>query len=188
MEGGLLAEVLAYKASRGLPEVVTRRCVRLYASPARLAASTPAGDSGAASHNNGHEKAWLLDRACRLEPEYADEIVRQRCLLRPAGTWALAAKYLGSGACSDVQLVSKQAVPAGKRLRARKRPVAGMSAAPSDPQPTPAAAAAAPTRPLESTHCVPLCPSIAENAVLRERGVASQLACKQGLHQLHHRL
>eukprot|EP00775_Hariotina_reticulata_P008904 gene8904-9081_t len=46
------------------------------------------------------EKSWLLDRSCKLEPEYAQEIVAEKRTIRPPGTWTVTAKLTtvtGSG-------------------------------------------------------------------------------------------
>jgi hypothetical protein len=95
-EQGPIVECVAYKATR-LSDVVCRRSVRLFRD--RLQTLHHPGDLGASS-----EKTWYLDRACKLEPEYLEEIaVAERRTVRRDGQFTITAK-LTSG--QPVELVS----------------------------------------------------------------------------------
>lgn len=74
----------AYKATR-LSDIVCKRAVRLYGD--RVQTVHPQnGDL------QGNEKTWYLDRTCRLEPEYVEEIVAEKRTVRPPGQWTVTAK------------------------------------------------------------------------------------------------
>lgn len=49
----------------------------------------------------------MLDRSCKLEPEYAEEIVAEKRTIRPPGTWTVTAKLTTvTGSGQEVLLVS----------------------------------------------------------------------------------
>ena len=54
-------------------------------------------------HNVERErKTWQLDRKCRLDPEDARDIARQRRLIRPPSMWSARAAATGSGQPIDL--------------------------------------------------------------------------------------
>lgn len=90
-----LLEAYVYKQTRLLDLVVRRRlrlCQRRLETFHDL------------QRDPNDKKTWFLDRACRLEPERAEDIPLQRKLLRPPGKWTVTATVTGQG--QPVQLVS----------------------------------------------------------------------------------
>ncbi|KAI8473368.1 MAG: hypothetical protein J3K34DRAFT_375550, partial [Monoraphidium minutum] len=85
-----VAEALVYKSTR-FTDVVVQRRVRLFRD--RLQTQHSGGPDAAAAA----EKSWALDRACRLEPESADDIPRQTRVVRPPGTWTVTAAATAKG-------------------------------------------------------------------------------------------
>lgn len=79
-----LVQFSAYKATR-LSDIVCRRNVRLFSD--RVQTLHP--QSGDLS---GNEKTWFLDRTCKLEPEYVQELVAETKSVRPPGQWTVTAK------------------------------------------------------------------------------------------------
>ena len=82
-----LSECYVYKSTR-FTELVVKRRLKLYRD--RLATYHSTGkDSG--------EKGWQLDRGCKLEPEYVDELTKCRRTVRPPRTWTVTATVRGQG-------------------------------------------------------------------------------------------
>lgn len=92
-----LFQCIAYKATR-LSEIVCKRTVTLFR------------DRVTTTHQDfSGEKCWLLDRSCKLEPEYTEEIsIPERRSIRPPGTWTVTAK-LGTvtGSGQPIELVGE---------------------------------------------------------------------------------
>lgn len=91
-----LYQCIAYKATR-ISEIVCKRTVTLFQDRVSTTHQDPSG-----------EKCWYLDRSCKLEPEYVEEItVPEKRSVRPPGTWTVTAK-LGSvtGSGQQIDLVS----------------------------------------------------------------------------------
>lgn len=76
----VVPEFSAYKATR-LVDIVCKRNVRLYSD--RVQSIHP---------QLGNEKTWFLDRTCKLEPEYADEVQPEKRTVRSPGQWTVTAK------------------------------------------------------------------------------------------------
>jgi hypothetical protein len=105
----IIPEFSAYKATR-LQEVVCRRNVRLYRD--RLQTIHP---------ELGTERTWYLDRSCRLEPEYVDEVMVEKRTVRSPGQWTVTAKLTtvaGSQAQQTMDLVRACVRRAGVCVRA----------------------------------------------------------------------
>lgn len=83
VDSPLLLEFSAYKATR-LSDIVCKRNVRLWSD--RISTIHPQ------SADQGNEKTWFLDRMCRLEPEYVQELVAEKRTVRPPGQWTVTAK------------------------------------------------------------------------------------------------
>jgi hypothetical protein len=109
----------AYKVVR--LDVVARRAVTLYAdrlTTARVDSGGATGHSGSGAAGPPAEpKTWLLARECKLQPEYAEEIVPERperLILRAPHAWSVTAKLgsmTGSGTSgSAIDLVRAAAV------------------------------------------------------------------------------
>jgi hypothetical protein len=79
-----LVQFSAYKATR-LSDIVCRRNVRLFSD--RVQTLHP--QSGDLS---GNEKTWFLDRTCKLEPDYVQELIAETKSVRPPGQWTVTAK------------------------------------------------------------------------------------------------
>lgn len=77
----VVPEFSAYKSTR-LESIVCRRNVRL----CRDRVQTVHPDLLA------NEKTWYLDRSCKLEPEYADELLPEKRTVRSPGQWTVTAK------------------------------------------------------------------------------------------------
>jgi hypothetical protein len=96
-----LAECFAYKSTR-FTDLVVKRRLKLYRD--RVATYHLTGkDSG--------EKAWQLDRGCKLEPEYVDELVKCKRTVRPPRTWTVTATVRGQGevvnlVCDDTKMAA----------------------------------------------------------------------------------
>lgn len=80
----VIPEFSAYKATR-LSEIVCRRNVRLYRD--RVQTVHPQGA------DQGNEKTWFLDRTCKLEPDYVEELISEKRTVRPPGQWTVTAKF-----------------------------------------------------------------------------------------------
>lgn len=80
-----IIQFFAYKATR-LSDIVCRRSVRLYRDKLKTVHPNQSGQ------DQGTEKTWLLDRTCKLEPEYVDELVSEKRTVRPPGQWTVTAK------------------------------------------------------------------------------------------------
>jgi hypothetical protein len=105
----------AYKATR-LSDIVCKRAVRLYGD--RVQTVHPQnGDL------QGNEKTWYLDRTCRLEPEYVEEIVAEKRTVRPPGQWTVTAKLTSvTGQAQElIDLVGGMLVPAAARQNGQHR-------------------------------------------------------------------
>lgn len=106
-----LFECIAYKATR-LSEIVCQRTVTLFK------------DRFTTTHQDlSGGKCWYLDRSCRLEPEYVEEIISpERRSIRPPGTWTVTAK-LGTvtGSGQPIELVCDLACASGVSGQSRMR-------------------------------------------------------------------
>eukprot|EP00878_Enallax_costatus_P027160 GHUV01029215.1.p1 GENE.GHUV01029215.1~~GHUV01029215.1.p1 ORF type:complete len:184 (+),score=15.22 GHUV01029215.1:178-729(+) len=98
-----LFQCIAYKATR-LSEIVCKRTVTLFKDRFTTAHQDLSG-----------EKCWYLDRSCKLEPEYVEEIlVPEKRSVRPPGAWTVTAK-LGTvtGSGQSIELVRALARSSG---------------------------------------------------------------------------
>lgn len=89
-----LFQCTAYKATR-ISDIVCKRTVTLFR------------DRITTTHQDlSGEKCWYLDRNCKLEPEYVEEIAApEKRSVRPPGTWTVTAKLgtvTGSGQPIDL--------------------------------------------------------------------------------------
>eukprot|EP00878_Enallax_costatus_P013055 GHUV01013640.1.p1 GENE.GHUV01013640.1~~GHUV01013640.1.p1 ORF type:complete len:417 (+),score=99.54 GHUV01013640.1:178-1428(+) len=93
-----LFQCIAYKATR-LSEIVCKRTVTLFKDRFTTAHQDLSG-----------EKCWYLDRSCKLEPEYVEEIlVPEKRSVRPPGAWTVTAKLgtvTGSGQSIELYCVT----------------------------------------------------------------------------------
>jgi hypothetical protein len=92
--GDPLAECYAFKGTL-FTEFVVKRRVQLYRDRIVTSHVPPKEPS---------PKQWLLDRSCKLEPDYADEVVRHRKAIRPPKTWTVTATVRGGN--QPIELVS----------------------------------------------------------------------------------
>jgi hypothetical protein len=129
----VLADSLIYKTTRFTDLVVQRR-VRLYGDRLQTQHDSGSGDAP--------EKTWQLDRACRLDPESADDIARATRTIRPPGTWTVTAAATAKGTPIDlVRRAGARPSARGRRGAAGGRARAGRPRAPGADQGRCAAAA-----------------------------------------------
>jgi hypothetical protein len=188
-----------YKATRFTDLVVQRR-VRLYAD--RLTTHHPGDGDAAGGGGGGHgghgghgggggepaatEKAWLLDRGCKLEPEAPEEIHRQQRAIRPPGTWTVTAAATARGQPIDLvgaaaPVLAGRAGGAAPRKPARSDPALGTALV--------AAAVASLRLRRPHGHTAPFATPdpppphpLCARAVLPGGALAGELAAHQGLH------